>query len=85
VGTLLLSVLYHLPNRTAGLTGCHLVILHYQKNAAKLQQLFQAFREKDVIHGRRARNCLSEARERKRKGIEGDLLPRDMKSPPTPL
>ena len=29
----------------------HLVIFHYQRNAARLQQLFQTFREKDGIHG----------------------------------
>jgi len=28
---------------------CHLLVLHYQRSAAKLQQLFQTFREKMVF------------------------------------
>jgi hypothetical protein len=39
---------YILNHRTSvfSLSTCHLLILHYQRNAARLQQLFQAFRER---------------------------------------
>ena len=41
VGTLFHSVPFHSPEQRVSLSDCCLLILHYQRNAARLQQLFQ--------------------------------------------
>jgi hypothetical protein len=58
VGTLFPSVHSHSPDQRFSLFDCHLLIIHYQRNAARLQQLFEAFRWKSCIHGYLKRNPL---------------------------
>jgi hypothetical protein len=58
VGTLFHPVHSHSPDQRASHSGCHVIVLNYPRNAVRLQQLFQAFREKDCIDAHPKKNAL---------------------------
>jgi hypothetical protein len=58
VGMLFLSVHSPSSDQSVSLAVAISHYTHYQRNAARLQQLFHAFREKDCIDQRPERNAL---------------------------
>jgi hypothetical protein len=51
---------FSFTDRPISLSLCHLFVLHYQRNAERLQQLFPAFREKNSIHGSQEKSSIPE-------------------------